>query len=244
MNLLCGDEVTITVAFADDGDTIEDVKFSGRRCAISQAATSMLTSWSRGAAPARWRRVREDLLDEVGAPDAGPPMARSSAFHAQRRSREEGTPLPEEASDDEPRAEVGMAWVEVGSVEELPPGEMKLVRAGAVEVGVYNIDGELLALGDRCSHDDGPLCEGTGTRRRASSSARATGRTRHSHGRAAVAAGLRARGDVPRARGERHDRSRRSLMLDDRVRTVLSRLEEEDRREREAGLPAAQRPAR
>ena len=64
-----------------------------------------------------------------------------------------------------------MAWVEVGSVEELPPGEMKLVRAGAVEVGVYNIDGELLALEDRCSHDDGPLCEGTGTRRRASSSA-------------------------------------------------------------------------
>ena len=53
-----------------------------------------------------------------------------------------------------------MAWVEVGSVEELPPGEMKLVRAGAVEVGVYNIDGELLALEDRCSHDDGPLCEG------------------------------------------------------------------------------------
>ena len=30
-------------------------------------------------------------------------------------------------------------------------------------------------------------------------------------------------------------------MLDDRVRAVLSRLEEEDRREREAGLPAAQR---
>ena len=30
-------------------------------------------------------------------------------------------------------------------------------------------------------------------------------------------------------------------MLDDRVRTVLSRLEEEDRLEREAGLPAAQR---
>jgi 3-phenylpropionate/trans-cinnamate dioxygenase ferredoxin component len=53
-----------------------------------------------------------------------------------------------------------MAWVEVGSVEELPPGEMKLVRAGAVEVGIYNIDGELLALEDRCSHDDGPLCEG------------------------------------------------------------------------------------
>ena len=53
-----------------------------------------------------------------------------------------------------------MPWVRVGPVEELAPGEMKLVDAGAVTVGVYNIDGELLALEDRCSHDDGPLCEG------------------------------------------------------------------------------------
>src|SRR6185436_1685102 len=42
MNPLCGDEVSIYVAFAEDGETIEDVKFSGRGCAISQAATSML----------------------------------------------------------------------------------------------------------------------------------------------------------------------------------------------------------
>ena len=45
-------------------------------------------------------------------------------------------------------------------MEELPPGEMKLVRTDTVDVGVYNIEGELLALEDRCSHDDGPLCEG------------------------------------------------------------------------------------
>ena len=37
---------------------------------------------------------------------------------------------------------------------------MKLVAAGLLEVGVYNCGGELLALEDRCSHDDGPLCEG------------------------------------------------------------------------------------
>jgi len=37
---------------------------------------------------------------------------------------------------------------------------MKLVHAGPIAVGVYNLDGELLALEDRCSHDDGPLCEG------------------------------------------------------------------------------------
>ncbi len=39
MNPLCGDEVSIYVAFGDDGETIDEVKFSGRGCAISQAAT-------------------------------------------------------------------------------------------------------------------------------------------------------------------------------------------------------------
>ena len=29
-NPLCGDEVTIDVAFADDGETISDIRFSGR----------------------------------------------------------------------------------------------------------------------------------------------------------------------------------------------------------------------
>lgn len=50
--------------------------------------------------------------------------------------------------------------VEVCPVEALPPGSVKIVHAGQVSVGVYNIDGELYALEDRCSHDDGPLAEG------------------------------------------------------------------------------------
>src|SRR5215217_7028429 len=41
-NPLCGDEVAIYVALGEDGETIDEVKFSGRGCAISQAATSML----------------------------------------------------------------------------------------------------------------------------------------------------------------------------------------------------------
>jgi len=45
-------------------------------------------------------------------------------------------------------------------VDELPPGRMKIVHAGVIAVGVYNVGGELYALEDRCSHDDGPLCEG------------------------------------------------------------------------------------
>ena len=45
-------------------------------------------------------------------------------------------------------------------VDELPSGRMKIVHAGVIAVGVYNVGGELYALEDRCSHDDGPLCEG------------------------------------------------------------------------------------
>ena len=45
-------------------------------------------------------------------------------------------------------------------MEELPPCSVKIVYAGQIAVGVYNLGGEYFALEDRCSHDDGPLCEG------------------------------------------------------------------------------------
>jgi 3-phenylpropionate/trans-cinnamate dioxygenase ferredoxin component len=50
--------------------------------------------------------------------------------------------------------------VPVCPIEELPPGSMKLVSAGPITLGVYNVGGDLYALEDRCSHDDGPLVEG------------------------------------------------------------------------------------
>ena len=53
-----------------------------------------------------------------------------------------------------------MPELDVCPVEELPPGEVKSVHAGPVSLGVYNLGGELFAIEDRCSHDDGPLCEG------------------------------------------------------------------------------------
>ena len=66
-NPLCGDEVSIYVAFGEDGDTIEDVKFSGRGCAISQAATSMLTDLVKGRKAADVATLpKEELLEEVG----------------------------------------------------------------------------------------------------------------------------------------------------------------------------------
>ena len=53
-----------------------------------------------------------------------------------------------------------MAHIDVCPADELPPGRMKIVHAGELAVGVYNIGGEYYGIEDRCSHDDGPLCEG------------------------------------------------------------------------------------
>ena len=48
-NPLCGDEVSVYVAFGEDGETIEDVKFSGRGCAISQASASIASAVFAGS---------------------------------------------------------------------------------------------------------------------------------------------------------------------------------------------------
>ena len=53
-----------------------------------------------------------------------------------------------------------MAEIEVAAAEDFPPGSTKIIRHGSLFVGVYNCGGELYAIEDRCSHDDGPLCEG------------------------------------------------------------------------------------
>ena len=68
-NPLCGDEVSIYVAFGEDGETIDDVKFSGRGCAISQAATSMLMEMTRGRTAEQVAALdKEELLAEIGVP--------------------------------------------------------------------------------------------------------------------------------------------------------------------------------
>ncbi len=51
--------------------------------------------------------------------------------------------------------------ITVCRADELPEGQMRLVEAGERKIGVFRCgDGELYAIEDRCSHDDGPLAEG------------------------------------------------------------------------------------
>jgi nitrogen fixation NifU-like protein len=69
MNPLCGDEVTIYVRFGEDSDTIDEVKFSGRGCAISQAATSMLIEMVQGKKASEVAVLdKDELLEEIGIP--------------------------------------------------------------------------------------------------------------------------------------------------------------------------------
>ena len=98
-NPLCGDEITVSVRLGD-GDVIEDVGFEGRGCAISQAATSMLTDLVRGRTAQDVAAMpKDELLDELGIP-LTPVRLKCAilglgvlklALH-----KAKGTPLPEE----------------------------------------------------------------------------------------------------------------------------------------------------
>jgi 3-phenylpropionate/trans-cinnamate dioxygenase ferredoxin component len=50
--------------------------------------------------------------------------------------------------------------IAVCPVAELAPGQTRLVEHDGRKIGVFNCDGALHAIEDRCSHDNGPLAEG------------------------------------------------------------------------------------
>lgn len=49
---------------------------------------------------------------------------------------------------------------QVCNVTELLPGTTRVVSAGQREVVVFNLDGELVAIDNRCAHKEQPLDEG------------------------------------------------------------------------------------
>ena len=99
-NPLCGDEISIYVSFEPGGDLIDEVKFSGRGCAISQAATSMLVDMVKGRRAKELAEMpKDELLEEIAIP-LSPIRLKCAllglgvlkvALH-----RAKGTPLPEE----------------------------------------------------------------------------------------------------------------------------------------------------
>jgi 3-phenylpropionate/trans-cinnamate dioxygenase ferredoxin subunit len=52
------------------------------------------------------------------------------------------------------------SWVRVCARPELLPGEHRVAWDGDVAIAVFNIDGELYAVEDVCTHDGGDLATG------------------------------------------------------------------------------------
>lgn len=66
VNPLCGDQIRMELR-VDSNGTIEDIRFSGKGCAISQASASMLTESVKGMNLADVARLsKEAVLENVG----------------------------------------------------------------------------------------------------------------------------------------------------------------------------------
>ena len=66
LNPLCGDTITMELALDGNGK-VEDVRFSGKGCAISQASASMLTESIKGMKLEDVARLPQDaVLENVG----------------------------------------------------------------------------------------------------------------------------------------------------------------------------------
>jgi 3-phenylpropionate/trans-cinnamate dioxygenase ferredoxin subunit len=78
-------------------------------------------------------------------------------------------PNAAQSDDDETNTEifdlfVGNAMnqsIQVAAVADLPAGTSKLVEVNRTRIALFNLDGEIYAIEDVCTHDGGPLVEGT-----------------------------------------------------------------------------------
>ena len=52
-------------------------------------------------------------------------------------------------------------WIRICSTADLLPGERRVAEVDGTMVAVFNIDGELYAIEDVCTHDGGELASGT-----------------------------------------------------------------------------------
>ena len=51
-------------------------------------------------------------------------------------------------------------FIKVATIDEVPVGGRKIFDVDDVTVALFNIDGTIYAIEDRCTHDNGPLAEG------------------------------------------------------------------------------------
>jgi 3-phenylpropionate/trans-cinnamate dioxygenase ferredoxin subunit len=53
-----------------------------------------------------------------------------------------------------------MKFVRIGSVAEVPPGTAKVYQVQDRTIAICNVDGQIYAIDDECTHDGGSLDQG------------------------------------------------------------------------------------
>ena len=51
-------------------------------------------------------------------------------------------------------------FIKIATVDEIAPGQAKLVEVNGNEIALFNIGGQFHAIDNNCTHVGGPLCEG------------------------------------------------------------------------------------
>ena len=71
------------------------------------------------------------------------------------------TQSDEELTSQQPEETAMSNFVKVADLAEIPAGASKLVEVSQVRVALFNLEGEIFDIEDVCTHDGGPLVEGT-----------------------------------------------------------------------------------
>jgi 3-phenylpropionate/trans-cinnamate dioxygenase ferredoxin component len=51
-------------------------------------------------------------------------------------------------------------YIEIAPVDQIPAGERLFIELGGLSIVLFNLAGKLFAIGDVCSHDNGPVGDG------------------------------------------------------------------------------------
>jgi 3-phenylpropionate/trans-cinnamate dioxygenase ferredoxin component len=51
-------------------------------------------------------------------------------------------------------------WVQVADLSDLPPGEKKQISYQGIDIALFNVEGEIHAIGDTCTHAEASLTDG------------------------------------------------------------------------------------